>query len=205
MKKSEKSPFYGGTCFFVPPAARGGRKLTIDYLQLTIERQRGELGLGVTAAPSGKMIGRGITGMIGFQDENPLLVNPLNPLIIVIPLQSAGAPEHYRLWVEPWGHTRKISHTREKRWSRNVTVGKLSSYSFGSLEKRVPVTSRRVPVSHLRVPVASECTPGASQRVPMGSELCVWARNPRANVTFSSEMQSWLSCRGNLWEMRYGS
>ncbi len=134
-----------------------------------------------------------------------LLLNPLNLFIMVIPLQSAGAPEHYRLWVEPWGHTRKISHTREKRWSRNVTVGKLSSYSFGSLEKRVPVTSRRVPVSHLRVPVASECTPGASQRVPMGSELCVWARNPRANVTFSSEMQSWLSCRGNLWEMRYGS
>jgi hypothetical protein len=38
--------------------------------------------------------------MTGFQDES-LLLNPLNLLIIVIPLQNAGAPDNYRLWVKP--------------------------------------------------------------------------------------------------------
>jgi hypothetical protein len=52
-----------------------------------------------------------------------------------------------------------------------ITYFKYNVYSFGWLEKRVPVASRRVRVASKRVGVASEDVPVASQQVPIGYEF----------------------------------
>jgi hypothetical protein len=100
-----------------------------------------------------------------------LLLNPINLLIIAIPLQNAGTPDDYRLWVGLQGPTRKISRTREKRWSKMITSFKYNGCRFARLENRVRVASERVPVASKRVRVASERVPVRTQQVIMSSKL----------------------------------
>ncbi len=185
-KKSEKSPFYGGTCFFTRRGRDSGvaasrwwmrekeRELTIDDLQLTIERQR-------DAAPSAARSHRPLhkwykdyrnSWLRRLANVPSLLLNPFNFPIVVIPLQSAaGAPDDYRLWGEPQGRGRKISRTREKRWSKMATYCKCIAYSFRQPENRVPVAYKQVLVSHLPVLMSRLPVPVTSRQVLMRYEF----------------------------------
>ena len=188
VKKSEKSPFYGGTCFFTRRGRDSGvaasrwwmrekeRELTIDDLQLTIERQRdADLAAAGNHRLRRKWYKDHQNCRLRHRLRRPVnaltsLLKRLNSAIIATPFQVVRAAENYRLWVGDRGPARKIARTPEKRWSKIVTIYKSNTCGFGRLEKRVPVASRRVPVSRQLVLMSRLGVPVASQRVPIGYE-----------------------------------
>jgi len=97
-----------------------------------------------------------------------LLLNPLNLLIIVIPLQNPGAlGKLLAMKGDPVNNTKK----RAKRESRIDNMLQIKHLPFREARKTGANGGVQVPVASKRVGVASECVPVASRQAQMGCEL----------------------------------